>query len=88
MTQFDESSLLREKFLPSSRSRLDSKLNNNLNLDDAYRYQALCDYRSELAGLDSYTINRINFDFLLISYNKYLKAKVEIQRLEALLKGG
>jgi len=88
MSQYDENSLLRESYHPSSRSRFDTKLNNNLNLDDAYRYQALCDYRSELAGLDSYTINRINFDFLLISYNKYLKAKAEIHRLEALLKGG
>jgi len=87
--QFDESSLLREKYIPSSgRTRFDSKLNNVPILKEEHRYQVLCDYRSSLAGADSYTINRVNFDFLLNSYNKYLDARAEIQRLKALLKGG
>jgi hypothetical protein len=56
-------------------------------LTDADRYEQLATYYSEqLSRDDKYEINRPNFNFLLLSYNKYLKVKDENRELKLKIK--
>lgn len=55
-------------------------------MTDSERFQHLLNHRSDPTRADTYILNRVNFDFLLNSHNKYLKAKSDNERLKNDLK--
>lgn len=50
-------------------------------MNDKQRYEYLTDHFNSLRFTDEFKLSRVNYNFLLVGYNKQIAAKIENKKL-------